>query len=246
MELRTISTGSKGNCYILEDKTGSMLMLDCGVNMQTIYKAIGFNVNALSSCLVSHVHMDHAASAKQLTQLFILTVMSKITANALGIELNDTNLIVAEPGNTITIGNWIVKSFETFHDAPGSLGYLIENTVEDIKIAYITDTGYIRYTFPGLNILIAECNFEEATIEKNREEMADRYLRVRESHMSLERLLSYLSKTDKSQLRKIILVHLSDNNSTESTMTDKVKAATGVDVYAANEGQVISLDRTPF
>jgi phosphoribosyl 1,2-cyclic phosphodiesterase len=177
---------------------------------------------------------------------FMPVTMSSFTAQQLNIPFSSPTLKIRNENETLKVRNWVIRPFETFHDAPGSLGYLIENTVEDIKIAYITDTGYIRYTFPGLNVLIVECNFEEATIEKNREEMADRYLRVRESHMSLERLLSYLSKTDKSQLRKIILVHLSDNNSTESTMTDKVKAATGVDVYAANEGQVISLDRTPF
>lgn len=246
MELRIVSTGSKGNCYVLKDKSGSMLMLDCGVNMQEVYKAIDFNVNALSSCLLSHVHKDHSLSADKMLKEFMPVTMSKLTAQELGINLQDASLTIAEHDKSVVFGNWTVMPFETFHDAPGSLGYLIYNSLEDMKIAYITDTGYIKYAFKNLNALIAECNFDEETIETHKEEIKERYLRVRESHMSLERLLSYLSKTDKSALRNIVLVHLSDGNSIESKMIDKVKMASGANVEAARPGATINLDAVPF
>ena len=57
MELRVTATGSTGNCLILQDKTGRLLMLDCGVPMPEIWRAVGYKTAALDFCLVTHHHL---------------------------------------------------------------------------------------------------------------------------------------------------------------------------------------------
>lgn len=54
--LKTIGTGSKGNSYAI---TGgeSILLLDCGLNISNIKKAIGFRVSDVVGCIVSHEHL---------------------------------------------------------------------------------------------------------------------------------------------------------------------------------------------
>jgi phosphoribosyl 1,2-cyclic phosphodiesterase len=142
-----------------------------------------------------------------------------------------------------TIGNWIFKGFELSHDEL-NLGFIIHNTESKQNICYICDTGYIKTAPQNINVLVVECNYIESMIQT--EELEDRYRRIHSTHMSLERLLSYLSKIDKSVMHKIILVHLSDTNSNEQAMVNAVQEFTGIQTFAAHNGETIDLNETPF
>ena len=172
--------------------------------------------------------------------------MSSLTAQQLNIPLSSPMLKIRNENETLNVGNWTIQPFNTFHDAVGSLGYLIYNKVDDITLAYVADSGHIKYTFPKLNVLISECNYNVETIEQRKDEIADRYLRLRESHMSLDRLVSYLDKAKMPNLRNVVIVHLSDTNSSEAHMLEELRKKTGVIVDAARSGMVINLDSVPF
>jgi len=246
MKLKVHASGSSGNLATLTDSTGSVLMLDCGVPLQKVYRALEFNTNALALCLVSSYHGDHSKSAKAMVDAFLPVTMSSATALQLGINYaSSPTLRIKNDRQEMTVGNWHIIPFETFHDSLGSLGYLIRNREDFSTVAYIPDTGYIRHTFPTLNALIVECN-HDSSIEDHKEEIADRYLRVRESHMSLDRLKAYLAKSPMPELRNIVLVHLSDSNSNEQKMVSEIEKQTGVTVTAAREGLELSLDIVPF
>jgi phosphoribosyl 1,2-cyclic phosphodiesterase len=136
-----------------------------------------------------------------------------------------------------------VNTFKLEHDSDNT-GFLIQHKETKQIIMYATDSGFIRTAPLGVNILIIECNFMESLVKT--EEMEDRFKRVFSTHMSLERLLSYLSKIDKSVMHKIILVHLSDRNSHEATMISEVEKTTGIKTFAAHNGETIDLNPCPF
>jgi phosphoribosyl 1,2-cyclic phosphodiesterase len=246
MQLEIFATGSRGNSYILKDNEGRMLMLDCGISMQDVHRAVGFNPAALDACLVSHAHFDHLKSAKEMLKLYMPVYMSEPTAELGGIDMQSSTLRLIGASTTLRMGKWVVKPFETFHDADGSLGYLIRHVEEDINICYVTDTGYIQYVFPKLHILLTECNYVDEVIDDNKDEIGDRYLRLKETHLSLHRLKSYLSKVDKEYLRQIVLLHLSDSNSNAEQMQKELHEQTGVDVHIAEAGMTLKLDEFPF
>ena len=54
--LKTISTGSKGNSYILKNNK-DILLLDLGVTEKEIKKAIDFKISDVAGCVVSHGHL---------------------------------------------------------------------------------------------------------------------------------------------------------------------------------------------
>lgn len=56
LTLKTISSGSVGNSYIL-NSNGRKLILDAGVSIAEIKKAINFDLRSVSGCLVSHEHL---------------------------------------------------------------------------------------------------------------------------------------------------------------------------------------------
>lgn len=54
--LKTIATGSSGNCHaLIADK--EILLLDLGVSTKEIKKAIDFRVMDIVGCLVTHSHL---------------------------------------------------------------------------------------------------------------------------------------------------------------------------------------------
>ena len=168
--------------------------------------------------------------------------MSNETATELKLDMFYPNLHT-DADKQITLGNWIIKSFKLEHDTD-NVGYIMYNTQTKQRICYITDSGFCRYIPTDINILIIECNYINAMLHVP--EMEERYMRIKGSHMSLERLCSYLSKIDRGKLQHIILIHLSDTNSDAMLMVKTIHDLTGVDTRAASNGDNINLDEIPF
>ena len=56
MNMKVLSSGSDGNCYVLEND-GKMFLLDVGLPKIEIMKGIGFRVADVEGIFVSHVHL---------------------------------------------------------------------------------------------------------------------------------------------------------------------------------------------
>ena len=229
MELLVIGTGSTGNSYVLRHN-GRMLLLDCGTSVDSIYRAVNYNMAALDGCLCSHGHLDHSRSINYLRSQFV--------------RIPDL-----EAGKAGHLKDWGYMPFELEHDTY-NLGFIIQHRQDlEHKICYATDTGYVRFIPQGISAYIIECNFVDDLLESDKERLNEeekRYFRSYEYHLSLKRLLSFLEKTDRTKLVNIILVHLSDKYSNEIRMIKEVKDLTGVKVYAAHAGDIIPLDEVPF
>ena len=148
-----------------------------------------------------------------------------------------------------TIGNFIVLPFDTEHDATEPLGFLIQYIPTGEKILYATDTYYIKYKFNKLNYLLLECNYIKEIAKKNEKIGAinkSLYMRLLESHFSLENLIDFLKANDLTETRQIVLCHLSDTNADENVMVDTVYNATHINTIAAYPGLNIDLSLSPF
>lgn len=236
MRLHILGNNSAGNCYLIEENS-HYLMLDCGVSFNEVLKAVKFKVNDIVACCVSHFHADHCSSIADINKAFI-----PIYAG----ERSDAYPFVRElptDGDWANVGDGkFLRSFRLDHDE-SNYGFVVTGFRKGQSLAYISDTGFIKANPKGLQILIVECNFIEALLKTNEE---DRYKRIYSSHMSLERLCKWLSKIDRSKLQKIILVHLSDTNSSERIMIETIKELTGIETIAPKNGDIISLEPTPF
>lgn len=56
MRLRVLSSGSQGNCYLLEADTET-LILDCGIPIKDIKIGLDFDLRRVSGVLVTHSHL---------------------------------------------------------------------------------------------------------------------------------------------------------------------------------------------
>jgi phosphoribosyl 1,2-cyclic phosphodiesterase len=247
MKLKVIGSSSKGNCYILETQTGSLL-LDAGVPFKEIQKALNFNISNVLGCLVTHEHQDHSKAVKALAFSGIDCFMSMGTLKTME-DLKTHRLMPVISGMHFDLGDFIVVPFDTQHDAAQPLGYLIAYKPTGEKLLFATDTYYIRYRFNGLNYLLVECNYCQDILEENinsgriPESLKNRLL---ESHFSLDNVKGFLEANDLTQVRKIVLIHLSDSNSDASRMVREIKELTGKDTEIAESGKVIELELCPF
>jgi ribonuclease BN (tRNA processing enzyme) len=55
-----------------------------------------------------------------------------------------------------------------------------------------------------------------------------------------------LQSNDLSQVSNIILLHLSDGNSDQNRFAKEIREVTGKQVYVAEKGFEISLNKTPY
>lgn len=56
MNFQCLGSGSKGNSYLLTDSNGIVLIIELGLNMADIKKAIDFNLEKVAGAIVTHGH----------------------------------------------------------------------------------------------------------------------------------------------------------------------------------------------
>lgn len=249
MKLKIIGTGSKGNAYLLENEEEALL-IECGVNILEIKKAIDFNISKIVGCIVTHEHNDHAKSIKQVIECGIKVYATKGTFEAKDIKLDHlkTNFFAVNGNlNHIQkIGSFIVMAFKINHDAAEPVGFLINHN-ECGTTLFLTDTFYSNYKFRDMNNIIIEANYSKEIIE---DKLADNEIlrdRIFKSHMSLETCLEFLAANDLSKVNNIVLIHLSDSNSNAIEFKKAVAVQTCKTVTVASNGLVIeNFNKTPF
>lgn len=225
MDIKCISSGSKGNAYLISDGR-SKILLDCGVRFKRIQEACGFHTSDIAACLITHEHKDHCSGIKDLLRRGIAVVATCGTIEAIGEQIHHPYIKIAKTGKFEEIGTFKITSFDTQHDAAEPCGFLIYSTATKEKLVYITDSYYCKYKFEGLTDIIIECNYDAETFKDTNDPVALKK-RVMRSHMSLDTCVEFLKANNLKKVDTIHLCHLSDRNSDEARMKKKVAEATG-------------------
>jgi len=248
MQLKILGSSSKGNCYILENEAEA-LIIECGVNIFDIKKALGFSFNKVAGCLVTHEHGDHAKSIKEVLLMGANIYTSRGTIRSLALDVHHHRLKTIKAGDMFQVGNFKVIAFKVQHDVAEPLGFII-NHKEIGNVLFITDSYYVENTFKNIHNVIIEANFSKEIVAKR---MSDGYLpdyrasRLFKSHMSLETCKKTLKANDLTKVQNIVLIHLSDGNSHAENFKTEIENITGKRVYVADAGMIIeNFNKTPF
>lgn len=166
MTYEIISTGSKGNAVVIDDK----LLIDAGVS----YKALERFVGGLKTVLLTHIHSDHfnestirrLAKEKPLLRFvcgkWMVEPLLKSGVKALNID-------VVMPLKVYRISNsFEISPIKLYHDVP-NIGYRIYKGNE--KLLYATDTGHLNgISAKNYNLYLIEANYEDAEIRERIED----------------------------------------------------------------------------
>jgi len=220
MKIKTIGSGSKGNCYYISDGTSSLL-IEAGVQFKKLQIALNFKFSDIVGCLVTHEHGDHSKYIKEVSRLGIKTYSSAGTFKALKLKGQEYSKIEAK--RPFNIGTFKIMPFDTQHDCSEPLGFIIYSEKTKEKLLFGTDTFYIKYKFSGLTHIMLECNYSEKTLDPE----CPYTPRLIKSHFSLENVIKFMNANDLSLVKEIHLMHLSEGNSDGEYFKKELQKATG-------------------
>lgn len=222
MKVCCAGTGSKGNCYIINDT----LAIEAGVSYKELAQNI--DVKQLKAVLISHSHKDHSKYTHSFSDRAIDCYMSKETAN--NTDVHPHRLKIIENNKVFYIAEYTIIPFLLEHDVE-NFGYLILNNTTKEKILFATDTAYIPYNFKNINLYMIEANFSEKIIKKNvNNNTLSQYLANRniKTHMSLENAISFVNSQNKIMMQNALLIHLSEKNSHSTYFKREFEERTGI------------------
>lgn len=148
MKLTVLGSGSKGNVSYLESDN-TKILIDCGLSFRQIQNRLAskeLNLEDLQGVLVTHEHSDHIAGLNVLLKrvpanLYVTQETYDSFYYKYSENINDDLVKNITPHETFTIGDLEIYPLSISHDASDAVGYIIY--VENKKIVYITDIGYL-------------------------------------------------------------------------------------------------------
>ena len=226
MKFKALSSGSKGNCSIVLCNDTN-LIIDMGISYLTLKRSL--EENSLSfvdfqGILITHCHKDHTSGLATLINKTKLNVyIPEGMYDSLKEYVPKSRCIFVD--DDFNINDVSIELIHTSHDAPSSVGYIIE--YNNKSLVYVTDTGYINRKY--LNKMIGKDLY---FIESNHDEVMlmdgpyPRFLKERviadKGHLSNNTTAKYLSKLVKENTKNIILAHLSEKNNTEEKALEAI------------------------
>jgi len=235
MIFKSFTSGSHGNCFLIDDGE-TRLLVDAGEKVGRLREKMRPESLAdVAGCFVTHEHADHGKGVKDLVKLGVDVYGTAGTFKALGVRGHRANEVRAH-GEVVKVGTWSVYVFDTIHDVAEPVGYVFVSSAGD-RVLYVTDTKLLRYRFNGITQIIIEANYcEERLLREDREKFA----RVYANHLSVQRAVSIVER-HKPALESVFLMHLSDSNGDAEGFLSAVQAAAGVPVYVCPRDEVMEI-----
>lgn len=238
MILKTVSTGSTGNCYLLIAGNGETLILDCGIPIMEIKKALNWNIKNVVGVLCTHHHLDHSKSVIELCKTGFHTVIPYLIASSsenLSYKLKKSRFDISAFALKTVDGKW------THTNGDGSecscYGFWIQHPEMGTMI-YATDTELIKWRFKNVNHILLGVNYDPELLSGDDAKKNH----VVRGHMSIDTACDFVKANASDQLRNVIMCHLSKENADAGKFIEKMKKAVpNVNVCVAELGMELEL-----
>ncbi len=228
MNIQSLASSSKGNAYLISDGNTTIL-IECGISFKELKKRTNYVVPSnIDACLLTHQHLDHSKSLKDLLNAGVDCYALKETFEAKGVSDHHRAKSI-EFNGFYAIGTFAIVVLEMKHDVP-CCGFYIHSMITDEYLLFATDTYLIKAKPTLVNYIMIEANYDIDLVEDGVQRK-----RLVQSHMSIETTLRYLRSIDLKFVKKIYLMHLSARHSNEEEFKRKVQAATGKPVEICAE-----------
>jgi phosphoribosyl 1,2-cyclic phosphodiesterase len=218
----SLASSSSGNLYTVNDGQ-TRILLECGLPHRELSRLLHHDVTRFAGCFITHQHQDHATAAPTLARRGMAIYCHPDTAMALGIEAEATAML---PGTVQRINTLLITAIEGKHDVPCN-GYLIYSIATKENLLFALDTCYLQNRFNRLTEIAVECNHSRETLLADNipAKLKERIMRT---HMSLETFSGMLAANDLSQVRKIYLLHMSNQRGNAERFKAEIMKQTGV------------------
>lgn len=225
MKITVLASGSGGNTTYLESN-GTKILIDCGITNRQINKRLeerDLVLDGLKAIIVTHEHSDHIKGIDvTLRKTEANCFLTKDTYEGLYFKtkdnLNVDRLRFIEPYVPFKIDEIEITPISISHDSNDAVGYVLN--VENKKIVYITDVGYLPVSdheqLQNAHLYIFESNYD---VTKLFTSSRPYYLKQRidsvKGHMSNNDSAYNMTQLIGDNTKKIILAHRSKECNTD-------------------------------
>lgn len=226
MDIIVLASGSKGNVSYITSST-TKILVDIGLNIKNIenkLEEINVNPDDIDAIILTHTHSDHIAGLKAFHKKYNTKVyLSAKMYNELQFDLINYEII----DNEFDINDIHIDVFKLSHDTDDSNGYVISSLNK--SIVYITDTGYVNSKYFDLlknkDIYVIESNHDiKMLMECSRPYYIKQRILGDRGHLDNTKCSNYLARFIGNNTKKIILIHLSEENNTKELALDTLKS----------------------
>lgn len=226
MKIKTLASGSKGNCSIVICNN-TKILIDIGIsylNLKRKLEELELSIEDFDALCITHSHADHIKGLSSTTKHSNIKVyIPEGMYEDLKEKLYTDNIEFI--GDEFKINDVVVELIHTSHDAPSSVGYIIY--YQEKSLVYVTDTGYINRKFltkmKEKDIYLIESNYDEKMLMEG---PYPYYLKQRvisdRGHLSNKTTAKYLENLVGKNTKYVILAHLSEKNNTEELALEAV------------------------
>lgn len=251
MKFRCFGSGSRGNGYCLQSSSGDILMIEAGIDPKEVFRHI--QVDKVCGLLVSHRHGDHA---KYIPQYLLKNV--DVYANPDTVKMfvhngQHSRMLHTFPDTRyLQLGRFEVVCFDLLHDAPCT-GFLIKHPEMDGLVMFVTDTSEVPISTSGISCLLIEADYDYNILKDNVDNgkvNVSLARRITQTHLSVYQTEQYCrickNGIGNENMRNIVLLHLSSQNSQPEAFRDRVTESTGIPAYIAEKGMNIEIGKEIF
>lgn len=233
MKVITLASGSKGNCTLIATDT-TKILVDQGltlVDVEARLKSINVNPNEIYAILITHEHCDHTKGVGTFARKYGCYVVANIEEWSVldgKIGMINENQKIKWTSPNFYLKDLTISGFKLSHDAHTCFGYSFYN--QGYKISIATDfgivTNQILENLKDSNILILEANHDENLLLHNPKYSSLLKQRILSSkgHISNKTCAQIIGEIFSSNLKQVILAHLSEENNTPQLAYETVKS----------------------
>ena len=233
MILKTIATGSSGNSYALIDNDNKILLLDLGLPVKEIKRAIDFRISYVVGAVVTHQHQDHSKAVADFEKMGIPVFAPYKSLEPM--SFNGWQGTIQAIDLTDLNGRWMHTNADGT-ECP-CYGFLIEHS-ELGRMLYITDTELIKWKFRDINHILLGVNYDKDLLDNENQSKRNHVYR---GHLSIDTACEFV-KCNSDSLETVIMCHLSDSNSDVDSFISKMKKVVPVaNVCVAERGLEVEL-----
>ncbi len=221
MDVWALASGSSGNAYLVRAGP-TALLVECGISLARVVAHVrerGLAPEELAGVLLTHDHVDHIRSARQLSDRYGVPLYA--TAGTLGHRsLRGAALArPLEPGKRVRLGDLEVLPFRVPHDAAEPVGYQL--FAHEATVCVTTDLGFVPDavipSFRDNDLLVLEANHdEEMLVSGPYPELLKRRVLGDHGHLSNRATAEALMACGDRVPPRVWLAHLSQVNNTMS------------------------------
>lgn len=248
LKISPLFSGSRGNCALVQ-ADGINILLDAGYGYKQIISRLAqFDLTPadISAILITHEHNDHISALPYLTRGLRVRVYAPTMICDCVSQRTYCSEVLPVDGS-FNLGGVQVDLYQCSHDSLDCVGYRFTNDYE--SVASVTDTGctndaLVEFLSPCKGILL-ESN-HDADMLKNGPYPYPLKRRILSDygHLSNEQTAQVITKLKGSNVKHIVLAHLSEQNNTkEIAFNSAVNALNSVGLVEGKDIKIYVADQ---